>query len=241
MNYYEILEIDSGASKDQIERAFRRLARKVHPDLSGGDTGRADARMKQLNEIRDTLTDPLLRAGYDERLRLEALQSPPPAAKPSRRAAPRAEEPPDARRQRRLDLGAPGGEPRSTTSGKRLVLLALGAALVASAVIISLPREGLPLPPGPAVPAGPPGLVPAPPVALEPTPAPPPAPRPARVGAHPHGVVHIGSTIAQVLRAFGAPDRVEPGAREGDATFHYGKLRLEISNGRVTGGDAAVR
>src|SRR6266852_2528192 len=96
MTYYEVLEIDGRASTEDVERAYRRLARKVHPDLAAGDPAKAEARMKLLNEIRDTLTDPLLRAGYDERLRLESFRervapprrAPPPAAEPATDDAP---------------------------------------------------------------------------------------------------------------------------------------------------------
>ena len=65
MTYYEVLEIDSSASTAEVERAFRRMARKVHPDLNAGDRAQAEARMKLLNEIRDTLTDPLLQRRID--------------------------------------------------------------------------------------------------------------------------------------------------------------------------------
>src|SRR5215471_6532855 len=91
MTYYEVLEIDSRATTAEIERAFRRMARKVHPDLNSGDRAKAEARMKLLNEIRDTLTDPLLRAGYDERLRLERQRN--PAAAPPPAGAPPPPEP----------------------------------------------------------------------------------------------------------------------------------------------------
>jgi curved DNA-binding protein CbpA len=240
MNYYEILEIDSGASKDDIERAFRKVARRVHPDLSKGDARaqkRMEERMKELNEIRDTLTDSLLRAGYDERLRLEALENPRHAAPPAppRPAPAKSRANSRAKNQRSVDLGAPG-EPtaEAASSWRRLGLLALGAAVVASAVIISLPHEGTPRAPAPPPT---PALLP-PPRPGAPT---PPAPRPPRQGARARGVVHPGSTVDQVLRAFGTPDRIDRGVRPGDATFHYGKLKLEITNGRVTGGDAAVR
>jgi hypothetical protein len=50
------------------------------------------------------------------------------------------------------------------------------------------------------------------------------------------GTVRIGSTADEVLKAFGPPDRLEPGARAGDAVMVYGTLRLELANGRVVGG-----
>jgi hypothetical protein len=237
MNYYEILGIDSGASTDEIERAFRAAARRVHPDLSPGDKVRAEERMKQLNEIRDTLTDPLLRVGYDERLRREA---PRPAAREPATPSGAA-----------VDGAAPDdGVARATRPpqgrGGRLALVALvalGFALVASAVAVSIPSvrrassgEG-PAPAAPSAPPNPTSTSASPSMAMVPA---PPAPRPPR-GPRRRGVVRIDSSVEDVVRAFGAPDSVETGARAGDATFHYGKLRLEIENGRVTGGDAAGR
>jgi DnaJ domain len=235
MNYYEILGIDSGASTDVIERAFRAAARRVHPDLSPGDQARAEARMKQLNEIRDTLTDPLLRAAYDERLRREEPRpaAPPPAARAPATASGGA-----------VDGAAPDdGVARAMRPaegrGGRLALVSLGFALVASAVVVSIPSVHRASGDGPAPAAS--GAPPNPPstLASPAAPAPPPA-RPPR-GPRRRGVVRVGSTVDAVVRAFGAPDSVETGARAGDATFHYGRLRLEIENGRVTGGDAAGR
>jgi curved DNA-binding protein CbpA len=243
MNYYEILGIDSGASTDEIERAFRAAARRVHPDLSPGDKARAEERMKQLNEIRDTLTDPLLRVGYDERLRREAPR--PAAPRPAARG-------PATPSGAPADRAAPGdGGARATRPAKGrggpLALAALGLALVASAVAVSIPSvhraswgEG----PTPAAPSAPPnptsGSLSTSGSPSTATPAGPPAPRPPR-GPRRRGVVRIGSSVEDVVRAFGAADSIEAGAHAGDATFHYGKLRLEIENGRVTGGDAAGR
>jgi hypothetical protein len=66
----------------------------------------------------------------------------------------------------------------------------------------------------------------------------PPA-RATRAKLRARGTVRLGSTADEVFAAFGPPDRVEPGARSGDATLVYGSLRLEMKNGRVAGGDAA--
>ena len=155
MNHYEILGIDNGASTAEIERAFRRLARRVHPDLSAGDAAQAEERMKQLNEIRDTLTDPPLRAAYDERLRLEALSRGEAAAEPAGGDEPE----PDGRAPPRagahqhpvrvaLPLVESQAPPRTTSRTSspvprrghwgRLILAALGLGLVASAVIVSM-------------------------------------------------------------------------------------------------------
>jgi len=62
-----VLGVARDAPTDEIERAFRLMARRIHPDHHGGD-GAAEERMKQLNAIRATLTDPSARAAYDARL-----------------------------------------------------------------------------------------------------------------------------------------------------------------------------
>jgi DnaJ-domain-containing protein 1 len=79
-NHYRVLAVAPDASIKEIERSFRQLARRLHPDLNGGD-GAAEERMKELNVARATLTDPAARAAYDESLRREQqAKSPPPAA-----------------------------------------------------------------------------------------------------------------------------------------------------------------
>ena len=68
MNYYEALSLSPQASNEEIEEAYRLLARKVHPDLNQQNGQSAEAQMKLLNQIRDTLTDPQRRAAYDLQL-----------------------------------------------------------------------------------------------------------------------------------------------------------------------------
>jgi curved DNA-binding protein CbpA len=75
MNFYEALNLRLDATVEEIEEAYRRLARKVHPDVSPKDLPRAEARMKLLNQIRDTLTDPQRRAAYDAELQESASRS----------------------------------------------------------------------------------------------------------------------------------------------------------------------
>jgi hypothetical protein len=69
-NHYRVLAVAPDATTKEIERSFRELARRLHPDLNGGD-GAAEERMKELNVARETLTDPAARAAYDENLRRE--------------------------------------------------------------------------------------------------------------------------------------------------------------------------
>ncbi|MES9878131.1 MAG: DnaJ C-terminal domain-containing protein [Candidatus Sedimenticola sp. PURPLELP] len=63
-DYYKILGIKRDASVDEIKRAYRRLARKYHPDVSKEVD--AEARFKEINEAHEVLKDPKKRAAYDQ-------------------------------------------------------------------------------------------------------------------------------------------------------------------------------
>jgi curved DNA-binding protein len=63
-DYYKILGVDKKASEKEIKRAFRRLARKHHPDVNPGDA-RAEERFKEINEAHEVLSDPEKRQKYD--------------------------------------------------------------------------------------------------------------------------------------------------------------------------------
>lgn len=62
--YYEVLELDRGASEQEIKAAFRRLAKDCHPDRNGGDKN-AEQRFKEINEAYEVLKDPQKRGAYD--------------------------------------------------------------------------------------------------------------------------------------------------------------------------------
>ncbi|HLZ26319.1 MAG TPA: J domain-containing protein [Chloroflexota bacterium] len=64
-DYYQLLGVAPGASVDEIQAAYRRLAKAVHPDLNSGSTAAA-ARMAQVNVAKSVLLDPETRASYDQ-------------------------------------------------------------------------------------------------------------------------------------------------------------------------------
>lgn len=65
IDYYKVLELGQSASEKEIKKAYRRLARKYHPDLNPGDA-EAERRFKQVNEAHEVLSDPEKRKKYDQ-------------------------------------------------------------------------------------------------------------------------------------------------------------------------------
>ena len=64
-DYYKILGVDRNASEKEIKRAYRKLARKFHPDVNPGDK-EAEEKFKEINEAHEVLSDPDKRTKYDQ-------------------------------------------------------------------------------------------------------------------------------------------------------------------------------
>ena len=65
IDYYKVLGIDKNAKEEDIKKAYRKLARKHHPDVNPGDKT-AKEKFQQINEANEVLSDPQKRAKYDK-------------------------------------------------------------------------------------------------------------------------------------------------------------------------------
>ena len=65
IDYYKILGIEKNASEADIKKAYRKLARKLHPDLNPNDK-EAHQKFQQINEANEVLSDPEKRKKYDQ-------------------------------------------------------------------------------------------------------------------------------------------------------------------------------
>ncbi|MBI1838318.1 MAG: J domain-containing protein [Flavobacteriia bacterium] len=65
IDYYKILEIDKAASETDIKKAYRKLARKYHPDVNPNDEN-AKVKFQEINEAQEVLSDPEKRKKYDK-------------------------------------------------------------------------------------------------------------------------------------------------------------------------------
>ncbi|MEW5975525.1 MAG: J domain-containing protein [Acidobacteriota bacterium] len=206
-NYYEALNVRPDATEEQIEEAFRRLARRVHPDLNQDSPKAAEDRMKLLNRIRETLTDPAKRAAYDRQLAAEA------ADREKERSS----------KTRRL--------------GRWLAYsLLVAASLGIIAVSFSILRQP-PVPPPPKMNEGsdPVESPVSEPVPVRPA-TPPAGPKPSPSRRTQAQVIQPGSSVQEVLEVLGNPERIEELGDSGTRIFFYGRLRLVIRNGKVVQG-----
>lgn len=65
VDYYKVLGLDKNASQDDIKKAYRKLARKYHPDLNPNDK-EAERKFKEINEANEVLSNPENRTKYDK-------------------------------------------------------------------------------------------------------------------------------------------------------------------------------
>ena len=64
-DFYEVMGVPKNATEDEIKKAYRKLAKKYHPDLNPGDK-EAEAKFKEVNEAYEVLSDKDKRARYDQ-------------------------------------------------------------------------------------------------------------------------------------------------------------------------------
>src|ERR1700757_5015101 len=65
VDYYKALGVEKNASAEDIKKAYRKLARKLHPDLNPNDK-EAHKKFQQINEANEVLSDPVKRKKYDQ-------------------------------------------------------------------------------------------------------------------------------------------------------------------------------
>ena len=65
-DYYEVLGVEKTATDDELKRAYRKLAKKYHPDANPDDKEGAEAKFKEINEAYETLSDKQKRQMYDQ-------------------------------------------------------------------------------------------------------------------------------------------------------------------------------
>jgi curved DNA-binding protein CbpA len=220
MNFYEALNLSPRATPEEIEDAYRRLARQVHPDLNPRDASRAEARMKLLNQIRVTLTDPAKRADYDATLKAAGLGN----SKTPRQADAPLSTQPGLFDGRRLWLWSGAALLVGAMAGTWAILRWVPPHTYVSEIQIASP------PPDSTQPSGSPSNQ----SAEHPLPS---RANPALAQSKSAKVIQAGSSIEEVLAVMGKPDRVEEIPSKSLRFLHYGKLVLTIRNGKMVSGE----
>src|SRR5215203_871317 len=65
IDYYQVLGLNKNATEEDIKKAYRKMARKLHPDLNPNDK-EAHKKFQQVNEANEVLSDPDKRKKYDQ-------------------------------------------------------------------------------------------------------------------------------------------------------------------------------
>ena len=218
MNFYETLNVAPKATVEEIEQAYRQLARMAHPDFHQGQGEVSEDRMKVLNLIRDTLTDPERRAKYDAEL-----------AKYSAASETASHEAIESKPK----WGLPG-------SSKRWAFVIVAGFVLSLILGGGLWLHGwLSVPPS-SPPIDQPAASPPPPLTISvpessPTTA-PPVKSVVKPPKRPPKVVQRGSSLNEILQMMGDPDRIEEDSSHSLRILYYGKLRLILQNGRLVQG-----
>jgi len=216
MNFYEALNLKPEATVEEIEQAYRQLARKVHPDFHQDDANASEDHMKMLNLIRDTLIDPERRVRYDA----ELLRSSQASEAGFRKA-------------KRFVSGW-----ALAWSNRQLAIVIVAGLLLGVALGGSLWFHRRLSVPSPPLPTNQP--ISSPPSASIPEPSAPVTPtlkNPAVIPSKPKPqVVQLGSNLNEILQVMGNPDRVEEDSSHNLRVLYYGKLRLILKNGKLVQG-----